>query len=107
MPTTTAVKEFASAWTQKWHDVFQIRCRARRRSEGCRIQEAASASENGEADEPTPDFEPAGVDVTVWQTITREVEDRAQNNRGEPGPARGAGRCTRRDVERDNHVYQY
>jgi hypothetical protein len=39
----------------------------------------------------------------VWHTIAREVEDRPQEDGGEPRPARGTGCSARRDVERNDH----
>ena len=84
VPTAPAVKELGSVWAQKRYDVLEIRRGARRCSESCRIQEAASAGDEGEADEAAGDLEAARADVLVWETIAREMEDRSEEDRDEP-----------------------
>lgn len=84
VPTAAAVKELGSVWAQKRHDVLEIRRGARRCSEGCRIQEAASAGDESKANEAAGDLEAARPDVFVWQTIAREMEDRSEEDRDKP-----------------------
>jgi hypothetical protein len=104
VPTVTAVKQLVSAWAQKRYDMLKIRGGARRCSESRRIQRAACAGEEDEADEAATDLEAARPDVLVWQTIAREVEDRSEEDRREPGPTRGTGCGARRHVERNDHT---
>jgi hypothetical protein len=103
MPTMATVKELAAVWAKARHYVLEIGRGARRCSERRRIQRAASAGEEDEAEEAATDLEAARADVLVWQTIACEMEDRSQQDRGEPRPTRGTGCRTRRDVERNNH----
>lgn len=106
VPAVTPVKQLASVWAQKRHDVLEIRCRARRCSESRRIQRAACAGEEDEAEEAATDLEAARADVLMWQTIASEMKNRSEQNRGEPGAAHGTGCGTRRDMQRNNHVFQ-
>lgn len=76
VPAVAAVKQLASTWTQKGDDVLKIRRRAGGCSQSRRIERAALAGEEDEAEEAAPDLEAARTDVLVWQTIAREVEDR-------------------------------
>ena len=76
MPAVAAVKQLASTWTQKGDNVLKIRGRAGRCSQSRRIERAALAGEEDEAEEAATDLEAARIDVLVWQTIAREVEDR-------------------------------
>jgi hypothetical protein len=103
VPTMAAVKQLAPVWAEKRHDMLKIRCRAGRCSESRRIQRAAPAGEEREAHESATDLEAAGADVLVWHTIAREMEDRPEEDRDEPRPARrsGCGACG--DMERNNH----
>jgi len=103
VPTVAAVKQLVSTWAQKRYDVLKIRGGARRCSESRRIERAAFAGEEDEADEAASDLEAPRADVLVWQSIAGEVEDRPQEDRREPGPARGTGCGARRDMERNNH----
>jgi hypothetical protein len=100
------VKQLASVWAQKRKDVLEIRCRARRGSEGRRVQRAASAGEESEANKAATDLEATRADVLVWETIAGEMEDGSEEDRSEPGPARCTGCGTRRDMERNNHGLQ-
>ena len=103
VPTVAAVKQLVSTWAQKRYDVLKIRGGARRCSESRRIERAAFAGEEDEADEAASDLEAPRADVLVWQSIAGEVEDRPQEDRREPGPARGTGCGAHRDMERNNH----
>ena len=76
VPAVAAVKQLASTWTQKGDDVLKIRRRAGGCSQSRRIERAALAGEEDEAEEAASDLEAARIDVLVWQTIAREVEDR-------------------------------
>jgi hypothetical protein len=76
VPAVAAVKQLASTWTQKGDDVLKIRRRAGGCSQSRRIERAALAGEEDEAEEAATDLEAARTDVLVWQTIAREVEDR-------------------------------
>jgi hypothetical protein len=60
-----AVKQLAPTGAQKWHDVLEVRCRARRCSESRRIQRAASDGEEREAYKSATDLEAAGADVLM------------------------------------------
>jgi len=104
VPTVAAMKELVPAWAHARNDVLEIRRRARCGSESRRIEQAAFASEEGEAEEAATDLEAARADVLVWQTIAREVEDRPQENRFDSRPARGTGCGACRDVERNDHT---
>jgi hypothetical protein len=103
VPTVAPVKQLRSARAKKWYDVLEIRSGACRCSESRRIEGTASAGEEGEAEGTATDFEAARANVLVWQAVAREVEDRPQKDRPEPGSAHGTGRSARRDMERDNH----
>jgi hypothetical protein len=89
--------------TQKRDDMLKIRGRARRCAESRRIQWPASPGQEQEASEATTDLEAARVDVLVWHTIAREVQDRPEKDGSEARSARGTGRCAGRNVKRDNH----
>lgn len=103
MPTVAPVKELASARTQKWDDVLEIGCGACRGPESRRIERSAPGGKEGETKKAARDLEAARVDVSVRQTVAREVEDRPDNEGGDSRAGRGAGGRARGDVERNNH----
>jgi hypothetical protein len=103
MPTVAAVKQLVSVWAQARNDVLEIRRRARYSPESRRIQQAASAGEEDEADQAATDLEAARTDVLVWQTIAREMQNRPQEDGSKPGPASGTGCGARSNMKRNNH----
>ena len=74
-----------------------------RGAEGCWIERAAPRGDQDKGCDTATDLKPARMDVLVWQAVAREVEDRFQEKRREPGPAGGAGRGARRHMECDDH----
>ena len=83
MPAATSVEELAAARAQKRQDMLEIGCGARPGAEGRRIERPAARGEHDEGGETAADLEAAGADVLVGQPIACEVEDRAQQERGE------------------------
>jgi hypothetical protein len=81
MPAVTAVEELVSARPQEWQDVLQVgggaRCGPQRRP----IQWATHGGEERNAGETAADLEAARPDVLVREAVTREVDDRPQQER--------------------------
>jgi hypothetical protein len=100
------VEELAATRAQERQDVLKVRCGARPGAERCGIERATARGEEDEAHEPAPDLEAARADVLVREPISREVEDRAQQERRESRPAGGTGRGARRHVKRNDHGYR-
>jgi hypothetical protein len=89
--------------TQEGQDVLEVGRGARPGADRRRIERAAACGEKDEARETAADLEAARADVLVRQPITREVKDRAQQERRDPRPTRGTGRGARRHVKGDDH----
>ena len=53
--------------------MLEVRCRSRKRTEGCRIERAASRGEEGDGREPASDLEAAARDVLVRDAVCGEV----------------------------------
>jgi hypothetical protein len=73
MPAAAAVKELLSARAQRREHVLEVRCRSRKRTQGGRIERAASRGEEGEGREPASDLEAAAGDVFVRDAVCDEV----------------------------------
>jgi len=73
MPAAAAVKELLSARAQRREHVLEVRCRSRKRTQGGRIERAASRGEEGDAREPASDLEAAAGDVLVRDAVCGEV----------------------------------
>jgi hypothetical protein len=99
VPASAAVEELAAVWAQEGQDVLEVGCGARSGAERRRIERAAACGEEDEARETAADLEAARADVFVRQPITREVKDRAQQERRDPRATRGTGRGARRHVK--------
>jgi hypothetical protein len=103
VPAEAIVKELPSGRTQEGEDVLEVRGGARGGAKRRRIERASPRGEEDDARETAPDLEATRADVLVRQAVAREVEDRAEQERREPRPARRAGRGARGHVERDDH----
>jgi hypothetical protein len=73
LPAAAAVKELLSARAQQREQVLEVRCRSRKRTEGGRIERAASRGEEGDGREPASDLEAAAGDVLVRDAVCGEV----------------------------------
>ena len=76
MPSQAVVKELPSAGTQEGEDVFEIRSGARSSAESRRIEQAPPRSEENDAGDPCPHFEPSRVEVSVRNAVAYEVQNR-------------------------------
>ena len=74
VPAAAAVKELLSARAQRREHVLEVRCRSRKRTEGGRIERAASRGEEGDGREPASDLEAAAGDALVRDAVCGEVE---------------------------------
>jgi hypothetical protein len=103
VPAEAVVKELPSTRAQERKDVLEIgsgtRCGANRR----RIERASPRSEEDHARDTATNLDATRADVLVRQAIAREMKDWPEEERPEARPARGTGRGTGGDVERDDH----
>jgi hypothetical protein len=103
VPAAAAVKELLSARAQRREHVLEVRCRSPKRSQGRRIERAASRGEQGNGREPASDLEAAAADVLVRDAVCGEVERGSKQQRA---PTR-TGECTSRrtscHMERNDH----
>ena len=76
---------------------------ARRSAKRRRIERASPRGEKENASEATPDLEPTRVEVSVRKAVTREVENRPQQQCREPRAAGGASRSACRNVQGNYH----
>jgi hypothetical protein len=84
VPTAAAVKELASARTQEWEDVLEVRGGARSRAQRCRIERSAPRGEEDEARQAAADLETARADVLVREAVAGKMEERPREERREP-----------------------
>jgi hypothetical protein len=103
MPAQAVVKELPSTRTQEGHDVLEVRGGTRRGTERRRIEWASPRGEKKETREPAADLEARRVDVFVRQAIARKMEDRPEEQSGDPRTAGRAGGSTRSHMEGDDH----
>jgi hypothetical protein len=97
------VEEFASARAQERKDVLEVRRGARRSAKCRRIERASPRGEEEDARKAAADLEPTRIEVSVRNTVARNVEDRPQKECSEPRAAGGASRCACRHVEGNDH----
>jgi len=70
-----AVEEFASPWSQKGEDVFEVRCRARSGAESRWIERAAPRREQDKASETAADLVAARSNVLVRDAVAYQMEE--------------------------------
>ena len=104
MPSAAAVKQLAPTGTHGREDVLEIRCRARCRAQGRRIQDATSSGKKRKTDKAAADLEPAGADVFVRHSVTRQMQDRPEKKGCKPRAASGAASSAGGDMEGDDHL---
>jgi hypothetical protein len=83
--------------------VLEVRGGARRGAKCRWIERASARGQEQEARETAADLELTRPEVLMRQSVTREVEDRPEQERREPRPAGGARRGARRHVQYDDH----
>jgi hypothetical protein len=104
MPAQAVVKDFPSTWTQERNYVLEVRGRTRRGTKRRRIEWASPHREKDETREPAADLEASRMDVFVRQAIARKVEERSEEQSGEPRPTGRAGGSARSHMEGDDHA---
>jgi hypothetical protein len=103
VPAAAAVKELLSARAQQREQVLEVRCRSRKRTEGGRIERAASRGEEGDGREPASDLEAAAGDVLVRDAVCGEVERGSKQQRAPTRTGKCASRRTSRNMQRNDH----
>ena len=97
------VEEFPSARAQEGKDVLEVGRGARGSAECRRIERASPSSEEEDARETAADLEPTRAEVSVWNAVTGDMENRPQKECREPRAGGCAGRSARRYVEGNDH----
>jgi hypothetical protein len=97
------VKDLLSARAKPGIDVLEIRGRGRHRAQGCRAEGSAPRRDERNGGKPACDLESPAGDVLVWDSITREVQGRPEQERPTSRAQNGAGGGAGRDVQRDDH----
>lgn len=83
--------------------MLEVRCGARGGAECRRIERASPRGEQDDARETAADLEPTRVEVSVRNTVARDVKNRPQKECCEPRAAGGADRSACRHVEGNYH----
>ena len=97
------VKELSSTRAQEREDVLEVGRGARCSAKCRRVERAASRSEQQDAPQAAADLEPTRVKVLVRNAVAGDVENRPQQERGEPRAAGSPGRSACRNVEGNDH----
>ncbi len=78
------VEELPTTREAERKDVLEVRCGARGSAECRRIERPAPNGEQEDARHTATDLEPTRVEVSVRETVARDVENGPQNECGEP-----------------------
>jgi hypothetical protein len=100
------VEELPPARPEARQDVLEIRGRRGRTTEHGRIEHAPTRRKQSERSEPAAHLEAEVVDVVVRDTVTRQVDERAEEQRQRPRACERTGGRARGDMERDDHPSQ-
>jgi hypothetical protein len=88
---------------QERKHVLEVRRGARCSAKCRRIERASPRGEQEDSCNAAADLEPTRVEVSVRNTVARDVENRPQNECCEPRAAGGASRSACRHVEGNDH----
>jgi hypothetical protein len=103
MPAAAPVEELLPTWSERRKDVLEIGRRRGHRAESCRTKRPAPRCDEHNGGKPACDLESPAGDVLVWDSITREVQGRPEQERPTSRAQNGAGGGAGCDVQRDDH----
>jgi hypothetical protein len=83
MPAASVVEELRAARARKPDDVLDVGRSGGKRTHGRWIEHTAAESEERHHGDPACDLEPPARDVPVGDSVTGEVQERAERSRHE------------------------
>lgn len=104
MSSLAAMEEHLAARPEPRQEVFEVGHRRRRAAEDGGVEQAAPCREQTECHEASAELEVLVVDVLMRHPVSGDVQSRAEQEGKWAGSDESAGRASRRNMKRSDHL---